>query len=57
VVGDAAYGGDRSVASRHLLHAAGVAHGDVEAESPDPADLHTIVEALRRHGSLSRCRS
>lgn len=57
VVGDASYGGDPAAAPRHLLHAAAVSYSDVEAASPDPEDLRTLLEALRRHGSLSRCAS
>jgi 23S rRNA pseudouridine1911/1915/1917 synthase len=57
VVGDASYGGDPAAAPRHLLHAAAVSYSDVEAASPDPEDLRTLLEALRHHGSLSRCAS
>lgn len=40
VVGDAAYGARPTpLADRHLLHAARVAHADVDVSSPDPPEL------------------
>jgi 23S rRNA pseudouridine1911/1915/1917 synthase len=49
VLGDAAYGAPPSPhAPRQLLHAAFVSYRDVEAASPDPADLSAALEALGR---------
>jgi 23S rRNA pseudouridine1911/1915/1917 synthase len=47
VVGDVAYGAPEGFAERHLLHAARVATGDVEAESPDAPDLAQAVAEQR----------
>jgi len=49
VAGDRVYGsrGDPTRAPRQMLHAARVAYREIEAESPDPADLRELCERLR----------
>jgi 23S rRNA pseudouridine1911/1915/1917 synthase len=49
VAGDRAYGspGDPTGAARQMLHAARVAAGEIEADSPDPADFAALLERLR----------
>jgi 23S rRNA-/tRNA-specific pseudouridylate synthase len=47
LVGDVAYGAPEGFASRHLLHAARVAVGDVAAESPDAEDFAAALERAR----------
>jgi 23S rRNA pseudouridine1911/1915/1917 synthase len=49
VAGDRAYGppGDPTGAARQMLHAARVAAGAIEADSPDPADFAALLERLR----------
>jgi 23S rRNA pseudouridine1911/1915/1917 synthase len=47
LVGDVAYGAPDGFASRHLLHAARVAVGDVAAESPDAEDFAAAVGRAR----------
>jgi 23S rRNA-/tRNA-specific pseudouridylate synthase len=45
IVGDVAYGAPAGEATRHLLHAARVVVGDVEAESPDVVDFAAALAA------------
>ena len=49
VAGDRVYGAreDATGAPRQMLHAARVAWGEVQAESPDPEDLSAVLARLR----------
>lgn len=47
LVGDVAYGGDGSLAPRHLLHAERVKLDRVFVEAPTPADFRAAVDRLR----------
>jgi 23S rRNA pseudouridine1911/1915/1917 synthase len=47
VLGDGVYGAPDSAAPRPMLHAARVAHRDVEASAPDPPDFAALLAGLR----------
>ncbi len=50
VAGDTAYGGEAVAAPRQMLHAARLRFEEIEAESPDPDDFRSLVEALSAPG-------
>ncbi len=54
VLGDALYGDGDAPGSfgRQMLHAARIRFEEVEAESPDPEDLRTLLDALRGRAGL-----
>jgi hypothetical protein len=47
VLGDTVYGAPEATAPRPMLHAARVAHRDVEASAPDPPDFEALLARLR----------